>query len=738
LTAAIDLGNNNTASDIIKVITGSDVVLNAGANIIYFKAHEMFLKTQNCYKIGTVVVFVGLLNLSTAAIAQNTVISSPVLDQDSFEPDLAQVQPPQVGATRLDQQFNYDGLSLEFNESNFLDFPLQAGDMQDTELRGRVAHVRDIENEQVLYLSASGQRLSLRQSALIFQLDMMDRRRVVTRGLDERGELIGSRLDLSFTGRCILPGSNPEGYCTYTPGLTTVSGGVDRDTLTPNAFLVYSEFGQEISEAVHLSLQEPGFQRGEDVVGAPLVGMSFDVINSGFVSDGRLSFLTGVRAEETQLRFVPTVARVEQTLATNSVEAAATRSVRAFVLPDGDEIDVVYLAMQLAALVLPSAYGTVDYMNGTPNASVSNNIFLALNNARTPAQSYTIFQTGRASVVHSETPPRSAAETPVAVYNGIWMGMTPAQAVHTNRRLQFIPIGDRVSVNSAGLSQGGFGTPFGDSLDAGITLVDNIDQDITEVNLQNVDDLFVQVGLDLTRQDAIRRITTTTTTDYRLVPHLSFNGNRTGGETVYRYYAGVLFSDETNAYIGTDFSLATETGWNAYARVDLYSAPDPDYRSEAELRGGRTFNINPDRQIIIGASGITELDSDVLENGDGLSEDTTQVNIFGRWREGSLDFTLSKSFILYGADELGQSTTIGVGYAPNDRISVSAQVTPWSTEDDYIDAALGANIQLSALPGDPILQMQIARVQYEVGTSSLGDTTNVSEFVLKLGLQMNF
>jgi hypothetical protein len=699
----------------------------------------MLFKTQNYYKIGAFVVFAGLVTLSSVATAQNTAISSPVLDQDDLEPDLAQAQPPQVGTTRLDQRFSYDGLSLKFDESTFLDFPLQAGNMQGTVLRGRVAQVKDVENEQLLELSGSGQqRLNLRQSALIFQLDTMDSQRVVTKGLDERGELIGFRLDLSFTGKCILPGSNPEGYCTYTPGLATVPGGVDPDTLTPNAFPVSSEYGQEISEEVHLALQEPGFQRGEDVDGAPLVGVSSDVINSGFVSDGSPSSLTGVRTEETRLRFVPTVARVEQTLATNSAEAAATRSVRAFVLPDGDEIDRVYLAMQLAALVLPSANDTVDYVDGTPNTSVSNNIFLALNNARTPSESYTIFQTGRASVVHSETPPRSAAETPVAVYNGIWMGMTPAQAVHTTQRLQFIQTGDRVSVNDPGFSQGGLGTPFGDLLDAGITFIDGVDQSITNVNLQNVDDLFVQVGLDLTRQDAIRRFTTTTTTDYHLVPHLSFNGNRTGGETVFRYYAGVLFSDETNAYVGTDFSLATETGWSAYGRIDLYSAPDLDYRSEAELRGSGTFNINPDRQIIVGASGITELDSNVLENGDGLSEDSAQANIFGRWREGSLDFTLSKSFTLNGADELGQSTTIGVGYALDDRISVSAQVTPWTTDDDYIDAALGVSTQLSELPGDPILQMQIARVQYEVGTSSFGDTANVSETVLKLGLQMNF
>jgi hypothetical protein len=698
----------------------------------------MQFKTKNYEIIGFAIVLSGLVTLPVVATAQDRAISGQVLSQDDLEPDLAQPQPPQVGTTRLDQRFSYDGLSLKFDEGTFVDLPLQAGGMQDTVLRGRVAQVRDLKNEQNLEVSGSQQRFTSRQSALVFQLDTMDRQRVVTQRLDERGELLGFRLDFSATGQCILPGSPVDGYCTYTPGIATVPGAVDPDTLTPSAFLISSEFGQVIPEAAHQSLFAPEFQRGEDVVSGPLVGVSLDIINSGFASDGSLSSLTGMRNEETRLRFVPTVARVEQTLATNSVKAAATRSVRAFVLPDKDEIDGAYLALQLAALVLPSANETVEYADGTPNTSISNNVFLSLNNARTPAESYTIFQTGRASVTHSKTLPRSAAETPVAVYNGIWMGMSPARTVRTTQRLQFIPTGDRVSVNDPTFAQGGFGTPFGDLVDAGITLVDDIDQSITNVNLQNIDDLFIQFGLDLTRQDAIRRVTTTEISDYRLVPHLSFNGNRTGGETVFRYYAGALFSDETNAYIGTDFTLSTETGWNAYGRIDLYSAPDLDYRSEAELRGSRTFNINPDRQITVGAIGITELDENVMGNDDGFSEDSAQVNVFGRWREGPLGFTLNERFTRDGAGEQGQSTTIGVGYSLSERISVSAQVTPWSTEQAYIDAALGVSVQLPEFSGEPVLQAQIARAQYEVGTSSFGGTANISETVLKFGLQMNF
>ena len=602
---------------------------------------------------------------------------------------------------------------------------------------GRIGVVRSVETEQGLDLSPDGQRGNTRQSAWVFQLNTMDSRRVTTQRLDERGELLGFNLDLSLTGRCIPPGSSVDDFCTYTPGFSTDPSLVNPDTLVPAAFVFTSEFGQVIPEAVHRSLFAPGFQRGADVPGGPLVGADLDIVNAGFAAFPRIP-LSGSRHEETHLRFVPTAAFIEQTLSTNSIEAAATRTTRAFVLPARDEIDGAYLAMQLAAWVLPSVNETVGYMDGTPNGSVSNNLFNSLNNARVPTGSYTIFQTGRANVVHSTTPPRSAAETPVAQYTGFWMGMSPVRKVRTTQRLQFIQTGDRVSVNDPNFDEGGLGTPFGDLLDSGISLIDESNQSVTNVNLQNVDDLYVQLGLDATRQDAVRRLTTTDTTDYRLAPHLSFNGNRTGGETVLRYYTGLIFSEEINAYVGTDFTLATESGWNAYARLDLYSAPDIDYRSEAELRGSRTFSINPGRQITVGAGAVLELDNEILENGNGISGDQAQADIFGRWREGDFNFTVNERFTRDRGSNWDQATTFGIGYSPDDRISVSAQLTPWSTDKSYVEGALGVKYRLDAFAGTPVLQAQFSRAKYEVGNSSLGSTTSIDVNMFSAGLQMRF
>lgn len=700
---------------------------------------SMQFEMHNCVRFGASILLAGSMVIATSSTAQERAIGDKVLETDDLDPRVLQTRPPEVGATSLNEQFSYNGLSLGFDEGTFVDLPLQTGTSQNTVLRGNIAHVGKVKKQQTLDHSSRGLRLNTRQSAWIFQLNAIDRQRVVRTSLDERGELLGFNLDFSATGKCSLPGTPIDKYCTYTPGMATVPGGVDPDTLAPTEFLISSQFGQVIPEDVHDSLAAPGFQRGEtSVSGGPLVGVSFDVMNAGFASDANSNPLSGDRHEETRLRFVPTVAHVDQTLSTNSEKAAATRTTRAFVLPSDSEINTEYLSMQLAAWILPSANDKVDYADGAPKTNVSNNVFHALNNARVPADSYTIFQTGRADVMHSATPPQSAAETPVALYNGIWMGMSPVRDVRTKRRLQYIPTGDRVSVDGPAFDQGGVGTPFADLLDAGITIVDDFDQSISGVNFQNVDDLFVQLGMDLTRQGAIRRTTATETTKYRLVPHLSFNGNRTGGETVLRYYSGLIFADETNAYIGSDFTLGTESGWNAYGRLDLYSEPDLDYRSEIELRGSRTFTLNPDRQITVGLAGTRQLDNKVLRNGNDLYEDKEKVDVTGQWREGPFNFTLNQRFARDEWGESGETTTIGVRYAKNNRFSASAQVSPWSSESSYIQAALGVNVKLQELSGAPVLQVQLARAKYEIGPSTFGSITDHTENVFRAGLQMRF
>lgn len=677
----------------------------------------------------------------TSAQQSNNVFSG-LVDEAGIDPVLQRTTPPATGIVPLVGRLSFNGTALEATDTWVLDLNAETGDRRNTLAGREINFIFGRDAQQNILLHSGGGTFESRQSAWVFQLRATDRMRRTTTTRSVGGQLLGFNLDLSLTGRCFLPGSPVDGFCTYTPGLSTVPGALDPDTLLPTQFAATTAFGEEISQDVHESLKQPGFRRGEDVPGASLVGLHFDIPNAGFIEGQGLSFTSADRRLETQRRLVPSIGKIEQTISSNSREAAASRTTRAFVLLERDEWSGKSALLQLSAFLLPSASSSVDPASGAPNIAISNNLFFALNNARVPAESFTVFQTGRASVTHASAPARSAAETPVATYAGVWLGFSPVRRQSMSFREQFIPQGDRTNIGDPVFRQGGGGTPFRDLVDADFLLFDSIDQNIEGLNFQNIDDLFVQVGLGVTTQEAVRRLTTTETSRFKFAPHLSFNGNRTGGESVLRYYAGAIFDDKTNAYVGVDYALQTESGWGVFSRADLYSAPDTDYFSEVELRGSRTFALSEGRQLTLGAGAVVALDGlnrSRAQPGVTFSEDSRQrADFVARLREGSVDYTLRQRFSKSGGGGWDLGTTVGVSYTPDDRLSISAQATPFSTEATWLQAAAELNWRVGDPGRSQVLQLQAARIRYDLGNSSTGQNFKSKETTFRVGFQAKF
>jgi hypothetical protein len=656
---------------------------------------------------------------------------------------LQRSQRPSVGVAPLVGRLSFNGTNLEFKDTWIANLSIDGGSYSNavggrelTYVFGRKALQRGVQH-------ATGVTFDSNQRAWVFQLRATDRVRRVVTTRDVGGQLVGFNLNFSATGRCFLPGSPVDGYCTYTPGMSTVEGGYDPDKLVPNVFALSTAFGQEIPRAVHESLKAEGFQRGEDIPGAALVGLHFDAPNAGFVA-GRGGTMNGAyRRSRVERRLVPSLGRIDQTIASNRREAAATRTTRAFVLLDRDEWTTGAVLLQLFAPFLPAAPTGVAQTPGMPNMAISNNLFYGINNARIPAESFTVFQTGRAEVTHGRSPARSAKETPVANYFGVWMGFSPVRSRTVSTREQYIPTGTRTSVSDPVFRQGGGGTPFDDLVAANFLLFDSIDQSISRVNFQNIDDLFVQVGLDVSTQQAVRRLTTNDTSRFRLVPHVAIDGNRTGGESVLRYYAGAIFGDQANAYVGGDYTLQTESGWNAFARLDLYSAPDLDYFSEVEMRASRTLTFGPGRQFTMGVGAVAALDGmnrSRAPNTTLFNEDSRRrADLVMRLREGPVDLTLRQRFTKAAAGDMQRSTTLGLSFAKDSRFLLSAQVTPFSTETTWLQAAAELNWRLAqTAQRESSLQIQMARTKYAYGNSATGERLHISENTFRLGLQARF
>jgi hypothetical protein len=680
---------------------------------------------------------------TTSADAQQSIEStrseaSPISDnladdRGAFSRSTNTATIPASGAP-ITSTLSFDGVAFGLDDTWIYDLSTLDGTARDLSFTGSVTRILD----QSLTDQRSRTLFQRNQNAWVLRLSSEQERVSTTLTQSQAGRMIGYQLDLSATGRCFLPGSTADDFCTYTPGMATVPGGYDPDTLVPTVFQIDSAVGDVITQDLHDSLKAPGFQRGEDVAGQPLVGLSFDVPFAGFIADeGAAAGLD--RNQTVTNRLVLSVANIDQNLFSNSDSATLDRTVRAFVLLRPEEWTTAAFLTQVGAFWLPSMSRPLAPTQADARLNISNNLFYAANNARVPADSFTVFQTGSAFVDHSLTPPRSAAETPTAFYSGSWVGFSPVRTTTVTMNEGLIPLGPRTSVSGPSFAEGGIGSPFLDALDLGLTIFDSIDESITEINFQGIDDLYVQTGIDLSEQDALRTMTTTETNEFRYVPHLSYNGNMTTGISVTRYYLGVIMDDTPNVYIGGDYTVATEDGWNGYARLDLYSEPDADYTSELEAKIARSFRIDEESGFAFGISGLTQL-------GDGfdrnfvptLDPDGTVVELVGQYDTGPLGLVARHRITDDPTDGVGRGTTFGLSYQPADRVGISAQATPYSSESNYIDAAFGISWQLTEDANSPVLTMQMARAIYSATSAFTSEKLTTTENIFELSLQARF
>lgn len=640
---------------------------------------------------------------------------------------------PSSGAP-ITSTLSLDGIGFGLDDTWIYDLSSIDGSSRDFSLTGGVTRIL----EQTLTDQRTRTLFQRNQNAWVLRLSSEQERVVTSITQSQPGRMLGFQLDLSATGRCFLPGSSADDFCTYTPGMTTVPGGYDPDTFVPTVFQIDSAVGDVISQDLHDSLSAPGFQRGEDVAGEPLVGLSFDIPFAGFISDAGVSPELD-RNQSVTNRLVLSVANIDQNLFSNSDTATVDRTVRAFVLLRPEEWTSAAILTQAGALLLPQMQRSLAPTQADARLNISNNLFYAVNNARIPADSFTVFQTGSAFVEHSLTPPRAAIETPTARYSGVWVGFSPVRNTTVTMNQSLVPVGPRNSVSSPTFAEGGIGSPFLDALDLGLTIFDSIDESITEINFQGIDDLYVQTGLDLSEQDAIQKMTTTETNEISYVPHFSYNGNITTGISVMRYYFGAIIEDTPNVYIGGDYTLATENGWNGYARLDLYSEPDTDYTSELEAQIAKSIRIDADSGFAIGLSGLAQLGDGFSENFvPTLDSDGTVVELIGQYNNGPIGLVARHRVTDSPDDGLGRGTTLGLSYKPTDRLAISAQYTPYTSELNYIDAALGISWQVSEDANSPLLTMQAGRAIYSAQSMTSPEILETSENIFELKLQARF
>jgi hypothetical protein len=83
-------------------------------------------------------------------------------------------------------------------------------------------------------------------------------------------------------------------------------------------------------------------------------------------------------------------------------------------------------------------------------------------------------------------------------------------------------------------------------------------------------------------------------------PHLSLTGNITSNDRAWRYYGGVIASQEAKVYLGSDYTQ-NFNGWRVNIAVIGYTNPDRDYFSRAEGVVGRQWQLSEKSSLTVSA-----------------------------------------------------------------------------------------------------------------------------------------
>ncbi|QQA43906.1 hypothetical protein [Pelagovum pacificum] len=642
-------------------------------------------------------------------------------------------EPPAVAP--LTTSFVLNGTPLNFGTDYVADYGASFGDSRNAvPLMSLTVTLEDSLEESI-----SGGLFRRHQTGRYLMLRTVPEERRITTVLDEEIDLTGTTTRLTLTGRCFLPGSDPDAYCSYTPGLSSSQVDIDPDTLLPRNFNADSDFGTEIDRATHEALKADGFQRG-----APgsdeVVGLSIELPNSGFVYSTARADRNGIeRTEDVDSWPMLSFAEIDQNLYSNSTSAALDRTIRGAVLLPADDWDSTAVLMQTLAWMLPGYDAELAPDQADPRLNISNNLFYAANNIRLPENGYTVFHTATAWGDHALTPPTRASETPVAWGQGVWVGYSPVTKISRTSRSRIVTTSDPV-VEQQSFRQAGVTYDVDQDIAGTISILDIATQELAQFDITNIQDIFVQSGSIVTSQEAIRRITTLEEYDYSYVPHLSFSGNRTDGTSVLRYYTGVLVGDSPNAYVGGDYTLNTESGLQASLGATFYSEPTYDHYSYVNAALSKRYDLQRG-QLSLGIAGSAELERPELDGTvDPAVEGDNIVDLTSVYTEGAGTYSLRQRFANVGndEDERTESTTLGYAFRVNPNLSVNYEVTPWSTEDSYFSSRAGLDYRFAEMSGQPVLSVQYARIDYDYGTDNVGGDLTDTEETLFATLKLTF
>ena len=563
------------------------------------------------------------------------------------------------------------------------------------------------------------------QKGSYFQLRTVPHQRTVTTTTTEPQTMTGLELQMSLTGACILPNSPGGEQCTYTPGLVIDRDSIDPKFFVPTRIFQTSQVGDVVTPESLAVMQLPGFQRGAN---GQEIGLDLYFPNLGtFPINSEIEQKKIDREEEIDSTISGTFSQVRQVVKANDTEAVLGRTVRGITVLADDENRLVNTALQLGAQILPDVIPKLEGSTNPANTNINRNLFLAANNTRLPASSFTIYSAGIGRAESLTPGMTNLSQIPTANYNSIWLGLSPViERSFEAGKTFYEATGAPRAIASAGAEGGA---------DTDIELFSAVnDQLFSTANLQ---DFYAQIYLSFFS----RNVNYITEDIYRekthYYPHLSFTGNFTSSQDVFRYYAGVIAAEDVKGYLGADYTRNTSNGWNFRAGGIGYFNPDRDYYSQLWGSVAKTIRLGQDANLVLATGFNYALDRET-KIGDVVSiSPASQLTASTRLNWGIISLGLTNYFGDILPNSYENQLLADFTIRPSSNLRLSAYFAP--INENSSRSRYGASLlwKLGENYNSPALSLNWQNQEYDYGNDAFGNnllvTDNVFTVLFRVG-----
>ncbi len=563
---------------------------------------------------------------------------------------------------------------------------------------------------------------TVEQTGSYVQLQTLRTSREVTTLRKEPQTLLGTQIQMSLVGSCILPNTPSDQQCTYTPGLVTDRNSIEPDFFVPTRINQTSNLGDVVTPESLAVMSLPGFQRGAN---GQEIGMDLYFPNAGALPGNNTGDTSVVTREENNQN-TPTgfYSTVRQIVKANNEKAVIGRTIRGYGFILNDPNLALNSIFQLGNTVLPDANPKITGGKNPVNPNINRNLFAAANNTRLPVNSFAIYHAG-VGEAKSPTNITNLNQVPNATFNSIWIGFSPV----TFRRIESInryePIGSQRVLANAG-AEGG--------INSNVSLLSSVNgQEFSTANLQN---FYTQIYVSNFQQDVnfVDGSRLTETTIYH--PHFSFTGNITGSQNVFKYYTGVITGDIIKAYLGGDFTHRTTNGWTYSAGAIGYINPDREYYSQLVGSVSKRIPVNRTTNFVLSTGVNYALDRESTIGSTISISPGSSVTTGVRLNMNSVSLGLVNYFGDILPNSIANTLLADLELQLSKNFSLSAYYTPINETSSRSRYGTRAQLKLGNDYNSPSLSLSWNNNEYNFGRDADGNGFSISNNVFRILFKM--